>query len=239
MFPLLSKEDEYLRYMFSRSLTGGASIVFTRYAKKGESQIHPDSPIKTSSFASYDANCLYLSMFTSSFPSFHYIIRREDDGYKPRSRTRQIKMYAWMHYISEVDGFYIKNVATEGQEVAVGPYVTDGMYIKDNGDVVVTECKGCYHHAHNAPWCKVGAKARNPEEIRQRDACRQEYLQQRVSRIRVTWECDFDRTLAHVPLVQQYMNKFTPPFYKKCPHEVDKDILISEIKSGLFMNMRL
>ena len=99
-FSLIDKEDSDLYYTIKGNLTGGPSIIFTRYAEAYETYIKNIRDKVCKAILGFDANALYLFTMSLDMPTGGYVRRFEPD-FKPITHTRYDNAFHWLDYMSQ------------------------------------------------------------------------------------------------------------------------------------------
>ena len=153
--------------------------MFTRCAEKGVTTIYADGKHKTAVCYAYDCNSLYLSTFDKLFPGYQYVCRQYENQFKPQVNTMYVKAQVWLHNVSETGNIHIRSEHNMGKEVSVGKYKVDGIYSDENRSVTILEYNGCWFHSHHPTLCKQKLKTVRCADTTQRDAERDQYLNDR------------------------------------------------------------
>ena len=69
-FSLPSAKNSKLHELYRKNLTGGPSIIFTRYHEKNKTRLRSDSGKTTQSILGLDANALYLDCIQKALPLY-------------------------------------------------------------------------------------------------------------------------------------------------------------------------
>ncbi len=150
---LIDKGNEELYRTIKQNIVGGPSIIFTRHAKAGETQIRGDKQCEK--VVGYDANALYLWAIGQDMPEGMFVVRRAENEFRPQIRDKYMQAFNWFTYLNEYEGKHILHKRNNGKEIKLGPYPVDGF---DSHDNVVYQFHGCYHHGHE---CTLTASVTN------------------------------------------------------------------------------
>ena len=229
-FPFNEEEkkfDDYIREW----LTGGPSIIFTRYAKVGSSRIKNSSNI-CKTIVGIDASQLYPFSMMKDMPTGVYTKweLREDTGlfHPRRSKKNYLECIVLKYFQTQNPHCYIQSQFNQKSQKRIGAYLVDGFCSHCN---TVFEVLGCYWH-----FCPCQEKKRLPiDEIekglkrREYDECRRKFLLESGFKLCEIWECDWWKKVKNnVDGAGDYM-KTTYPYQKP----ISENKLIEDIKSGL------
>ena len=133
-----------------RSMLGGASIIFKRYAEAGK-KIH-DGGVETAdcvTIEGYDCNSLYPFAMKQAMPCGHPIIRLKKRGYRAEHvGSSDRKSLQWFMWLKEKHGYKIEH-KFNGPERRLGArgIAVDGfMKSMDSSPDTVFQFHGCYFH---------------------------------------------------------------------------------------------
>lgn len=142
-FPLFPERDRHLDFMIRKQLAAGASIIFTREQKAGETPLRPDDVNEISQLQiGYDAASLYPYCEAMEQPVYNYCVRNVNDGFIPHYSLRYPLMHLWLAYREKVDGVKIQTGLTLGFELRVDSCYLDGLAIDDQNQLVCYEFHG-------------------------------------------------------------------------------------------------
>lgn len=153
MWPLIHPADEDMYWMFKSQLTGGCSLILSRYAEVDVTPIEHGSPYITKSLIGLDANALYMKCLREPQKAFMYVRRRAEDGFVPHYREQFFSMYCWMSYLEEELGWTVRNRMNTGRDFRFGPFLADGVGRCPEGNLYVLEYLGCF--VHRCTECKA------------------------------------------------------------------------------------
>ena len=196
-FYLFGEQDKDLDEIIRSNIVGGPSIVFTRYAKVGETKIRQSDNV-CQSIEGIDASQLYPYSMCQNMPTgiyTRYEYDSESELFKPRSPLHhyfeeKVLNYYQQHFHSQCGPLI--TLVNSGYQKRIGRYFVDGYCARHN---VVIEAMGCYFHGCS---CK-DEKMTTPEQIAQRDERRQHdnerrnYIRSQGLELVEMWECQWRR----------------------------------------------
>ena len=193
-FPFCEKDKEYDNYI-RKWLTGGSSIIFTWYAKVGETKIRESENV-CKSIVGIDASQLYAFSMTKEMPTGPYTkweYNEETEKFHPNRNWRSYFEQQVMDYFQQVHpNCKIQTQFTHKKQKKLGPYLFDGFCNHCN---TVFEAMGCFFH-----FCPC--QEEKPllfEDIesglkrRERDNDRREYLKGLGLNVEEIWECQWKK----------------------------------------------
>ena len=229
-FSLFNRRDEDLYHKMKASLSGGPSVVVTRYHEVGKTFIRDDESMPCKSIVGYDFNSLYLFCLGNDMPSGYYIRRKKENDFRPENDiTRYNAMYDWMEWLNSTQNANIKHKMNQGNELRIGPYFVDG-YNPNTRDIY--EFLGCFFHGHSCvTWKnKITQKERYDKTVN-----RIGFLEQKGYTIHRIWQCEFQKQINESEQLRQFIKDRRPTFYQKHPQSCKtSDILDSVVKNELF-----
>ena len=122
---------------------GGPSIIFSRYHKKGVSNIKKIEGNKCQSIVGYDCNGLYSYAIKQNVPMGVYIRRHPDNNFRPEISEKYMDSYVWMDYIMVKENIKILHKLNNSKEIRIGNFLVDGYAPTTK---TVYEFQGCYYH---------------------------------------------------------------------------------------------
>jgi len=143
-----NEENKDLYEIAQKNITGGPSIIFTRYHKAGKTFIRNTSN-KCKSLIGLDCNALYLSTFQGQQPNG--LGARWDRNINTGNLVRkdmhpkwQHAEYEWLSWEEHQRGITIQHHFNGGQ-VKVGSFVLDGLGVcPTTGKLLAFEMDGCW-----------------------------------------------------------------------------------------------
>ena len=131
-----SEDNKDLYQLAQKNITGGPSIIFTRYHKAGKTYIR-DSPNKCKSIIGLDCNSLYLSTFQGQQPNG--LGARWDRDATTLNLVRkdmhpkwQHAEYEWLSWVEHEQAIKIQHQFNGGQ-VKIGSFTVDGFGVCQSG----------------------------------------------------------------------------------------------------------
>ena len=228
-FPFCEKDKEYDNYI-RKWLTGGPSIIFTRYAKVGETKIRESENV-CKSIVGIDASQLYPFSMTKEMPTGPYTkweYNEETEKFHPNRNWRSYFEQQVMDYFQQVHpNCKIQTQFTHKKQKKLGPYLVDGFCNHCN---TVFEAMGCFFH-----FCPC--QEEKPllfEDIesglkrRERDNDRREYLKGLGLNVEEIWECQWKKWRSENTNGVKDFLKSNYPFQPA----MNKHSLIEKIKRG-------
>ena len=122
-----SKHEETIYSTFSKSITGGLSQVFHRYAEEGKTLIrnHQDHPVGV--VKGWDSNSLYLFCLANNVPTGRKIHMTFEEGFKQNCELKQFYYMDFFDSTAMKRDIFIQHKANLGEH-RVGPFTC--MYRK-------------------------------------------------------------------------------------------------------------
>ena len=235
-FALFDEKNKDISISMKKSLFGGPSIIFNRWAKAGVTPMknNPDNICKQ--IIGLDLNALYLGalgLFPN--PTGQFIVRRESSGFIPEVSTKYIVMYAWMDYISKQNGRKILHKLNCGREKRVGRFLSDGYDPITN---TLYMYHGCWYHGHDPKICPLTTKVTNKKwlkrqkHIYQRTLDISNYMKKQGYNVEEIFECKFQETLGSK--ITPFTDAYLPKYYQKnkrglSQFKIAKDVLNKEL----------
>jgi hypothetical protein len=119
-FSLCSKREEDLHKTIRNNIVGGPSIIFHRYHEKDQTFIRGNRDKSVQGIKGYDANALYLWALMQKMPSDFPIIRKQEDGFKPRFVNYYGKQSReWLAWVSHTNKVHLRT-QFNGREKSLG-----------------------------------------------------------------------------------------------------------------------
>ena len=218
--------DDYIR----KWLTGGPSVIFTRYAKVGETKIRESENV-CKSIVGIDASQLYPFSMTKEMPTGPYTkweYSEETAKFHPNRNWRSSSEQQVMDYFQQLHpNCKIQTQFTHKKQKKLGPYLVDGFC---SHCITVFEAMGCFFH-----FCQC--QEEKPllfEDIesglkrRERDNDRREYLKGLGLNVEEIWECQWKKWRSENTNGFKDFLKSNYPFQPS----MNKHSLIDKIKRG-------
>ena len=153
-FPFCEQDKEYDNYI-RNWLTGGPSIIFTRYAKVGETKIRESENV-CKSIVGIDASQLYPFSMTREMPTGLYTKWEFNDDtakFHPKRNWRSLFEQQVIEYLQSTrPECLIQSQFSHKKQKKIGTYLVDGFCSHCN---TVFEAMGCYFH-----FCPCQRKSR-------------------------------------------------------------------------------
>ena len=236
--------NEHIHNLLTQTLTGGPSIIFTRFSYAGKSKIKPydyASPLTAKRVVGYDANSLYLKAISLEMPTGLYIYRSLDTSKKyleNKGGVKYTKELQWLLILQKELGIEIQSSISPSGQKQIGNYQLDGYYYNKSKRIhCAFEFFGCWFHSHPPSVCKM-KKFNYNENLFHDTMCRLNYLKQLPNfQVFCIWECQFDNFLSQPLNIQpsmtrgEYLNSILPKTIRTgCKLRVDK--ILEMILSG-------
>ena len=113
-FSLFGKGHANLHELMTKNLFGGPSIIFHRRAESGMTKIRGDKLVEK--IFGYDSNALYVWCLDQSLTIGVFVRRKAEDNFKPKIRGVYINAFAWLEYLNESSGSFIRHLRNTGSE---------------------------------------------------------------------------------------------------------------------------
>ena len=232
LISLFLTKDKDLEFLLRQKIVGGASIIFTRYHKVGETKIRFSDNL-VSTIIGVDASQLYPFSMSQPMPVGIYTRWKKGQNDKfLRTSTgrlsfehRAISWYQHTHPECSVIA-----TTTVGYQKKVGPYSVDGFCAHCN---TVLEANGCYYHCHEK--CRKFETDEEQAQALKRqayDAERKRYLESCGYTVITCWECEFWRAVKNNGPLHGYMLRefpYIPPMGEKT--------LLEKVETGAFFGL--
>ena len=227
-FPFTKEDAHYDTYLRSW-LTGGPSIIFTRYAKVDTTFIGRSQNI-CKAIVGIDASQLYPYSMTKSMPSGSYTKWEWSDSTEKFHPRRNTKSFFELMVTSYLQGTRpdcsIQTQFTHGKQKQFGPFFVDGYCAHCQ---TVFEAMGCFYHFHG---CQDRTVRENTLEEgmkrRERTVRRCHYLEQQGLSVIEIWECQW-REWTHTN--QFGIRDFLRIHFPYCP-PLSRNRLLQKILDG-------
>ena len=181
--------DDYIRSW----LTGGPSIIFTRYAKVGETRIRNSNNV-CRSIVGIDASQLYPFSMTKDMPTGVYTkweMKTETGKFHPRRNQKNFLECVVLEFLQiKYPNCKLRTQFNHKSQKRIGKYLVDGYCSHCR---TVFEVLGCYWH-----FCNCQDKNRlslsaleNGAKRRKFDEVRRIYLTEADYNIKEVWECEW------------------------------------------------
>jgi hypothetical protein len=245
-FSLCSKREQDLHNTIRENIVGGPSIIFHRYHEKDQTFVRGNSDKAVQGIKDYDANALYLWALMQKMPTDFPIIRKKEDGFKPRKtnyygeQSRQ-----WLGWVSHNIKVQLKT-QFNGGEMSLGRrhIRVDGWDMESR---TVYQFHGCVFHGH--PDCPLTrGREVNPvnnkplTELFDKTCEITAYLTEKVKvKVVEMWECQWQHLKNTEPAIKSFLlterpkktTRLKPSYGKKWPL-TDKQILDAVIDETCF-----
>ena len=231
LWPIIDKRDMDMYYLLKSQLTGGPSIIFNRYVKVGKTLIEDGSKHVTGTCVGWDATALYTACLASPQMSCMYV-RREQPDYRPRYKIQYFAMFTWMQYMSEVEGWSVRNKCSEGVDYRFGRYLADGIGMDPEGNMYIMEFLGCF--MHGCQLCHKDKPAVSPDAHRKWLEKKAFYDTVPAFRTKFVWECEWRAICRANPEWRMRMENMKPEFLRKHPGPVTERQILEAVGTEEF-----
>ena len=228
-FPFCEQDKEYDNYI-RNWLTGGPSIIFTRYAKVGETKIRESENV-CKSIVGIDASQLYPFSMTKEMPTGLYTkweFNVDTAKFHPKRNWRSFFEQQVIDYLQSTrPECLIQSQFSHKKQKRIGTYLVDGFCSHCN---TVFEAMGCYFHFCPCQEEKplLFEDIENGLKTRERDSDRREYLLGLGYTVVEIWECQWKKwRRENINGVKEFVNKKYP-----FQQSLSKNALIEKIKRG-------
>ena len=228
-FPFCEQDKEFDNYI-RNWLTGGPSIIFTRYAKVGETKIRESENV-CKSIVGIDASQLYPFSMTKEMPTGLYTkweFNVDTAKFHPKRNWRSFFEQQVIDYLQSTrPECLIQSQFSHKKQKRIGTYLVDGFCSHCN---TVFEAMGCYFHFCPCQEEKplLFEDLENGLKTRERDSDRREYLQGLGYTVVEIWECQWKKwRRENINGVKEFVNKKYP-----FQQSLSKNALIEKIKRG-------
>ena len=120
-FTLPDEKNKDLYHLLNDNIVGGPSIVFHRYNEKDHTFIRPTeyvNPKPCKSVIGFDANALYLWSIMQDMPTGHFLLRKEETGFRRETPRRYEHMIInWLEWEALQSGQYIRHHANDSEKL--------------------------------------------------------------------------------------------------------------------------
>ena len=203
-FALYGEKFKWLYKELRESITGGPSIIFTRYHEKGITKIrlskYGTEAELCEAVLGVDANSLYLSSYAQDFPAGDFEVRMAPTFEKVKQPRRNYSLGAieWIEHEAKKRGVKIIHKLNSAGEVQIGSrkLKVDGFCPEQNS---ILEFHGCFYHS-----CSECFKDKQDEthiyygishkENRERTREKIQYLENLGYTVYEMWECVWNKT---------------------------------------------
>jgi hypothetical protein len=228
-FATMNYRDSDLHTKIDRSITGGASIIYKRYAKIGEKM---SSGQICKSIIGWDCNSLYLFHLKNNLPTSFYVRRKKENGFKGYVSPIHGQMFLWMNYLQKKFKLKIDHKMNTGYEQRAGCFYLDGFSPEFN---ICFEYQSCFFHAHDCLSANTFKKYKKfLTGKRQHYERKMEFLKSIGLQIVEIWHCQFLKLLKVDPALAKFVKSCMPNFYNKFPGKVNTKQIISAVKDETF-----
>ena len=216
---------------FTKSLCGGYSGTFNRYAEVGKTRIRDGSNL-VKSIQGYDATSLYLSTFMNMLPTGKPVLREEANDYYPvcvQDHGISAISIIWLDYVAYKLDIHIKHKLNNGREVWIAPFKVDGYHL-DSGTIFMFN--GCYWHSCDC----MKPKLRSPEALAMWEKRRAtsdfviDYLKGEGYKVVTMRECDFNECIRRDPDLKAFVKSRKT---RHSPHKaMTLEMIIKAVEQG-------
>ena len=231
-FSLIDKKNADLHDLFKQNLYGGPSIIYNRHAEKGVTKIRGGKLCQK--VLGYDCNSLYLYALDQNLPHGIFVRRKAETGFKPEVRDIYIKAFAWLDYMIDATGGFIRHFRNTGSEKKIANrFPVDGY---DEANKRVFQFHGCYTHGHLCEATKNVKDAEwhaSREERYERTNQTTKFIKEQGFEVVEIWECQFrDLCKAH-PALYCKIDEQRPAFQRKHKGSVTEKQILDGVRSGV------
>ena len=225
-----TETDKDLLEKIRTDMVGGPSIVFTRKAKVGETNIRKSENL-CQSIVGIDASQLYPYSMCQPMPTGLYT-RWELDPVSARfiprrNKTRSFENMVMSYYQETRPQCRIESNVTSGSQRKIDCFSVDGICLHCN---TVFEAMGCYYHY--CP-CQEARPSLTDEEVqrgikrREQDDMRREYIRGKGYEVVEMWECEWWNLYRTEASVKSHLRQHFP-----FQRALTEQQLLEQIKSG-------
>ena len=232
-FSLFNYENDHLYYTFKQNIVGGPSIIFSRYQEKGVTDIKGIFNNKCQSVVGYDCNGLYSYAIRQEMPTGLYVIRPQENNFRPEVSEKYIDSYVWLDYISKTENVKILHKLNNGKEIRFGNYLVDGYCVSTK---TVYEYNGCYYH--NCPFnCFIVKRIKSKkwlkkiQETQIKDDIKKKFLLGQGLKYVSIQECEYNEKVK--PKSLSLYNNYLPSYYQNNKSTLSQNKIIDDISKGL------
>ena len=216
-FTLLEKQSEDLYEKFAKSIAGGPSIVFTRYAERDKTYINGGTE-KVKNIAGLDINGLYSWALSLDQPTGYATVRRAENGFKKNVRNRYLKCFYWLEHVAHSENIQIQHAFNIGEK-RIGSFKVDGF----RGNTCY-EFQGCWAHSHPPSVCPISKKFKKPRPHTAylRTPARTQFMRESGFEVVEIWECQYEKRLREDADFKAYIQSLQRP--------LDREMYLTENK---------
>ena len=232
-FSLINQQNANLYYTYRKNIVGGPSIIFSRYHKKGVSNIKKIESNKCQSTVGYDCNGLYSHAIKQNTPTGVYTRRNPDNNFRPEISEKYMDSYVWMDYIMVKEKIKILHKLNNSKEIRIGNFLVDGYAPSTK---TVYEFQGCYYHycqddcpivkkIKSSHWLKK-IKKTQIKDIRKK----KEFIIFMGYKYAPIQQCDFNKGVKS--LCNEFYDHYLPKYYTKNKGSLTEIKIKSDIANG-------
>ena len=196
-FSLFKEKDEDQYFKMKDNIVGGPSIVFSRYQEKDVTKIrgveYGESAKTCKACVGYDANALYLWALMQAMPTGPYIVRRQENIFKPEMADKHgHSAVEYLDYMTHTTGNYIQH-QMNAKEKRVGRrnIAVDGF---DKTTQTIYQYHGCYYHGHECVDKVYNELKKRPmAELREETKAMTTYIELLGYTVVEMWECEWQK----------------------------------------------
>jgi hypothetical protein len=230
---LFDEKNADLYYSFKKQCYGGASIIFSRYHKVGQTYIRGNPEHVCQSILGIDGVALYLYCISSQMPIGFCIRRRANNDFKPEVSDRALSTVHWLTWLNEINKKHILHrYNTGGKERSLANFRLDGW---DPIEKMGYEMYGCYIHGHKHAnkrcFLSKNMDSDLAEERYKRTQAREIYLKQ-FCKVKTIWECSFYNLVRSNKELRLIIDKSRPMFYKQHKGRVTVDVILKAVRTN-------
>ena len=229
-FSLIDQKNADLQQVFTQNLFGGPSVIFHRHAESGVTKIRGGKLAEK--IVGYDCNSLYVWCLDQNLPSGIFVRRKAETGFKPEVRDIYIKAFAWLDYLNESPGVFIRHLRNVGFEKKIGKFPVDGWV---QGNKTAYQFHGCYYHGH---LCEVTKNVKDPdwhasrESRYQRTKAISKFIREMGFKVVEMFECEFRGFCKSHPELYRMIDVQRPDFHRKHKGTVTEEQILEGVRSG-------
>ena len=213
LFHPFAQKDEDLAENLRTNVVGGPSIVFTRYAKNGETKIRLNGEKKCQTIVGVDASQLYPYAMTQRMPSGPYVrweLTEDGQYFKCEKNWRselEKQVLAYIQYVRPK--CFIRTIFNSGTQKRIGGYLVDGFC---SCCQTVYEVMGCYWHACECRNLE-GEELDKAIDRRRFDEEKEKFFKDSGFNYNIIKECQWKRELKENHILRDFIRDTFP--YKK------------------------
>ena len=229
---LFDAKNSDLYYSFKKQCYGGASIIFSRHHKVGQTFIRGNPEHICKSIFGIDGVALYLYCISQPMPVGFCIRRKENNNFKPEINDRAISTIYWLTWQNEYNNKHILHrYNTGGKERSFVNFKFDGW---DSVEQKGYELYGCYFHGHKYvnKYCFVSKNMDSElaEKRYKQTKSRENYIKQHC-KVHIIWECSYYNLVKSNKDLKKIINRSRPLFYNKYKGSVTPEQILKAVCS--------